>query len=138
MKNSITTTLFILILVGITSCKQKTDEDSEVIEVLDCSSVKTGKFKYANPAYGEWIIDRNETTSVEISKSDDLKIYSDVEWITDCEYELHITDTDNGDNMEVVTSTLRVVIIDVMDYGYKCTSYTANGPQDFEMIRIDE
>lgn len=138
MKNTITATLSILIFIGITSCKQKTDEDSEVIEVLDCSSVKTGKFKYANPAFGEWIIDRNETTSVEISKSDDLKIYSDVVWITDCEYELHITDTDNGDNMEVITSTLRVVITDVMDYGYKCTSYTASGPQDFEMIRIDE
>lgn len=138
MKKSITVTLFILILIGITSCKHKTEEDSEGIEVLDCSSVKTGKFKYANPAYGEWIIDRNKTTSVEISKSDDLKIYSDVTWITDCEYELHITDTDNGDNMEVITSTLRVVITDVMDHGYTCTSYTANGSQDFEMIRIDE
>lgn len=99
--------------------------------------MKTGKFKYANPAYGEWIIDRNETTSIEISETDDLKIYSDVVWITDCEYELHITDTDNLDNMAVVSSVLRVVITDVMDYGYKCVSYTPDGPEEFEMIRID-
>ncbi|PRP66513.1 hypothetical protein [Nonlabens agnitus] len=139
MKNNIASTLFFMVLMLATmSCKNDKDSSADdVVEVLDCSSVKTGKFKYANPAYGEWIIDRNETTSVEISKTDDLKIYSDVVWITDCEYELHITDTDNLDNMAVVSSVLRVVITDVMDYGYKCISYTPDGPEEFEMIRID-
>jgi len=32
---------------------------------------------------------------------------------------------------------LRVVIIDVTDYGYRCISYTDNGPEEFEMIRMD-
>lgn len=129
----------IAILSITTSCKtDKESTNDEIIDVLDCSSVKTGKFKYANPAFGEWIIDRNETTSIEISETDDLKIYSDVVWITDCEYELHITDTDNLDNMQVVSSVLRVVITDVTDYGYKCISYTVDGPEEFEMIKIDE
>ncbi|SCY03460.1 hypothetical protein SAMN05192588_0827 [Nonlabens sp. Hel1_33_55] len=139
MKKIATTTLLALMLSLAMSCKtdKESVEEDELVEVLDCSSVKTGKFKYANPAYGEWIIDRNETTSIEISETDDLKIYSDVVWITDCEYELHITDTDNLDNMAVVSSVLRVVITDVMDYGYKCVSYTPDGPEEFEMIRID-
>ena len=139
MKKIATTTLLALMLSSAISCKtdKESVEEDELVEVLDCSSVKTGKFKYANPAYGEWIIDRNETTSIEISETDDLKIYSDVVWITDCEYELHITDTDNLDNMAVVSSVLRVVITDVMDYGYKCVSYTPDGPEEFEMIRID-
>lgn len=139
MKRTIVTTLFLFLSIFIIGCKENTasDDVEGLVEVLDCSSVKTGKFKYANPAYGEWIIDRNETTSIEISNTDDLKIYSDVVWITDCEYELHITDTDNLDNMKVVSSVLRVVITDVTDYGYKCISYTTDGPEEFEMIRID-
>jgi len=137
MNKTLATTLLFLIL-SIISCKKEGEsEDNELVEVLDCSSVKTGRFKYANPAYGEWIIDRNDSTSIEISETDDLKIYSDVKWITDCEYELHITDTDNLDNMKVVASVLRVVITDVTDYGYKCISYTNSGPEEFEMIRID-
>ena len=130
--------LAVATLIFTIGCKNdKQSSDNEIVDVLDCSSVKTGKFKYADPSFGEWIIDRNETTSIEISETDDLKIYSDVVWITDCEYELHITETDNGDNMSVTNSTLRVVITDVTDYGYKCISYTNDGPVEFEMIRID-
>ncbi len=133
--------LVISFLTSTVSCKNDSDNstnDAELIAPLDCSSIKTGKFKYANPAYGEWIIDRNDSTSIEISNNTDLKIYSDVKWITDCEYELYITDTDNLDNMKVVSQVLRVVITDVTDYGYKCISYTVDGPEEYEMIRINE
>ncbi|BAO56270.1 hypothetical protein [Nonlabens marinus] len=127
--------ILISLLAFITiSCKQNKKDD--LVEVLDCSSVKTGTFKYANEAYGEWIITRTDSTSIETSPSTEMKIYSTVNWISDCEYELHIEDVDKNDNMNVVNETLRVVITDVTDYGYKCISYTNDGPEEFEMIRI--
>jgi hypothetical protein len=129
------TYILVLLAALLTSCKN--DKKDDLVEVLDCSSVKTGTFKYANEAYAEWVIERTESTSVEYNPDTDMAIYSSVEWISDCEYELHIEDVDNSDNMAVISSVLRVVITDVTDYGYKCVSYTNNGPEEFEMIRTD-
>ncbi len=139
MKKIVTAGVFCLLFL-VWSCKndEKVSLEDQVIETPECDLVKTGKFKYANPAYGEWIIDRNDSTSIEISNQTDLKIYSSVNWITDCEYELTITDTENLDNMKVVSQVVRVVITQVTDYGYKCISYTVDGPEEFEMIRINE
>ncbi len=127
-----------LIIIAITTalygCKDGKEEDQ--IAVLDCSTVKTGTFKYANEAYGEWVIERTDSTSVEYSPTTEMRIHSTVNWLSDCEYELHIQDVDKNDNMAVVNSVLRVVITDVTDYSYKCTSYTNSGPEEFEMIRI--
>jgi hypothetical protein len=125
----------LLAALSLTSCKQ---DKEDMIEALDCSSVKTGNFKYANEDYGQWIIERNDSTSIERSPDTDMTIYSTVKWLSDCEYELHIQDVDKSDNMAVVNSVLKVVITDVTEYGYKCTSYTNSGPEDFEMIRINE
>ncbi|WP_194852625.1 hypothetical protein [Nonlabens antarcticus] len=125
----------VLIAASLLSCKN--DKNEDLVDELDCSSVKTGTFKYANKAYGEWIIERNDSTSIESSPSTEMKIYSKVVWITDCEYELHIQDVDKSDNMAVINSVLRVVITDVTDYGYKCITYNNSGPEEFEMIRID-
>ena len=59
MKRTIVTTLFLFLSIFIIGCKKNaaSDDVEGLVDVLDCSSVKTGKFKYANPAYGEWIID---------------------------------------------------------------------------------
>ena len=133
MKNTI-----VLVLLAVMTISCKNDKKEDLVQVLDCSSVKTGTFKYANEAYGEWIITRTDSTSIESSPDTDMKIYSTVKWMSDCEYELHIEDVDKNDNMNVVNETLRVVITDVTDYGYKCISYTNDGPEEFEMIRIDE
>lgn len=132
MKNICIIFIFTIVLV---SCKN--DKKNDLVEILDCSSVKTGTFKYANEAYGEWIIERNDSSSIERSPKTGMTIYSSVEWLSDCEYQLNVEDLDNADNMAVIMTNLRVVITDVMDYGYKCISYTNNGPEYFEMIRIE-
>jgi hypothetical protein len=130
------TLTFAVLCIVFWSCKD--DKNTESVDALDCTAVHTGTFKYADEQYGEWIVQRTDSVSIETSPDDDLKIYSSVEWITDCEYELHVQDTDNSDNMTVMSSTIRVVITDVTDYGYKCIAYTIDGPEEIEMIRVDE
>ncbi len=51
----------------------------------DCSSFKTGNFKYVLEDQPETII-RTDSTQVEINSIDKIEIYSTVEWVSDCEY----------------------------------------------------
>jgi len=128
--------IFIIVAGLLLSCKN--DNKNELVKALDCSSVKTGTFKYANKTFADWVIERTDSASVEYNPETGMTIYSSVVWISDCEYELHIEDLDNSDKVAVISSVLRVVITDITEDGYKCTSYTNNGPEEFEMIRIDE
>ncbi|AZQ44392.1 hypothetical protein [Nonlabens ponticola] len=128
-------TVLFTLLICFTACK--TDKTADLVEVIDCTDVKEGKFAYNDPIYGDWIIERKGDKNIETSPDTDLKIYSDIKWITDCEYELHVQDVGNSDNMAVVSSTIRILITEVTENGYKCIAYTNEGPQELEMIRVD-
>jgi hypothetical protein len=72
--------LFVIVLlaVSLVSGAQNTD----------CSKVKNGSFKQADEGQGEMIIIRKGKTQTEENSATGLKLSMDINWTSDCTYEL--------------------------------------------------
>ena len=107
------TIYLILILMSFQSCSGQ----------LKCSDLKNGIFELKSET-GTTIIERNGNTQIE--KKDGLNYYSDVEWITDCKYELKNHRNHNGElEKEELNSVYIVEIIEIMKDSVKIKT-TAN------------
>lgn len=90
---------------------------------LKCSDLKNGIFELKSET-GTTIIERNGNTQIE--KKDGLNYYSDVEWITDCKYELKNHRNHNEElEKEELNSVYIVEIIEIMKDSVKIKT-TAN------------
>ncbi|WP_345170424.1 hypothetical protein [Algibacter aquimarinus] len=102
-----------------------------------CSDFKVGDFKYSNPEYSEWIINRTDSTQIETSTKTGIKIFSSVDWKSDCEYILTSYKVLNSDAKNIVGSIFHVEIIKTLADSYICISKNdAIDDMVLEMIKI--
>jgi hypothetical protein len=78
---------------------------------IKCSDLKNGTFELKSET-GTTIIERKENTQIE--KFNGLNYYSDVEWLTDCKYELKNHRNHNGElDNEELNSIYTVEIMEI-------------------------
>jgi len=124
MKDIITLFAFILLF---TSCTMK----------KECLDFRTGKFEYTNPEHSEWTVFRTDSTQIEISRKNGIKIYGSIQWKSDCEYVLTYDKIENSDFKDLVGSNVYVEITETKKNKYKCHSESNGLNMDFEMIKIE-
>ncbi len=92
---------------------------------LDCSSVKTGKFKSSDEIVGETIIERTDQFQIEENKKHAYKLKLKVTWINDCTYQLEpVEDLLNPENQDLPTMILTCTITEITENGYILISRT--------------
>lgn len=104
---------------------------------LKCDNLKNGIFELVSET-GTTIIVRNENTQIE--KFNGLNYYSDVEWISDCKYQLKNHRDNNGELIKDEINVIYTVeIIEISKVSVKIRT-TANYT-DFKLdrtLKIDE
>lgn len=82
----------------------------------DCKDFKTGIFKYDTFNYPEKII-RTNSMQVEINPLTGRKIYTSVEWVSECEYILTYKKIINSefDESDLIGEKIYVKILDIID-----------------------
>jgi len=106
---------------------------------LDCSSVKTGKFKLPDEIVGETIIERSDKFQIEENKKYGFKLKLKVTWINDCTYQLEfIEDLLNPENKDLPTTIVTCSIKEITENGYIQISSSDSDPKILksELIRI--
>lgn len=88
---------------------------------VDCTSIKTGKFKLSNDPSGTTMITRTVDEQIEENKDLGLKIRYKVKWIDDCTYQLFEAKIRQGDKSFIgqKSDTLTVNITEVNTSYYK-------------------
>ncbi len=91
---------------------------------LDCSSVKTGKFKLDSQKSGTTIITRTSTEQIEVNKDLNVKVRYKVKWIDDCTYQLFQAKIHQGNKYFEGNKgdTLPIRIIEINQDYYKVNS----------------
>lgn len=106
-------------------------------QISPCTNFKTGEYKYANPKYAEWTVKRNDTIQVETSSKTGIKIYSLIEWKTDCQYKLTCNKVLNSDRKNIVGKVFIISITDTFIDRYKCISKSTDPTiKDYELEMI--
>jgi len=114
------TIYLILILMSFQSCNGQ----------LKCSDLKNGTFELKSET-GTTIIERKGNTQIE--KNDGLNYYSDVEWITDCKYELKNHRNHNGElEKEELNSIYTVEILKITKDSVKIKTTSNYSDQSLE------
>lgn len=86
---------------------------------LDCSLVKTGKFKIVDKQSGETIIERTENFQIEENKKYGYKLKLEVTWLNGCTYKLKpVMDLLNPKNKELPKMILTSTIVEITEDGY--------------------
>ncbi len=86
---------------------------------LDCSSIKTGKFKIVDELSGLTEIERNSDFQIEENKKLNYKLKLSVTWIDNCTYVLKpVEDLLNPDNNDLPKMVLTCKIVEMTDNGY--------------------
>ena len=103
-----------------------------------CSNFKVGEFKYANPEYSDWQVNRTDSTQIETNTKNGIKIYSFVAWKSDCEYVLTSYKVLNSDSKNIIDRVFNVEIIKTLPNSYICISKNdAIDDMVLEMIKLD-
>jgi hypothetical protein len=74
------TTLLVIILLAVSFVSDA--------QSMDCTKLKSGTFKTADEGQGEMIITRKGKTQTEENQATGLKLSMDINWTSDCSYEL--------------------------------------------------
>ncbi|MCC5916612.1 MAG: hypothetical protein JJU02_04720 [Cryomorphaceae bacterium] len=86
---------------------------------IDCSSIKTGKYRIYSEAAGETIIERDEKYQIEENRKHGYKLKLEVTWIDDCTYQLRpVEDLLNPDNNNLPEMVLTCKVIELTENGY--------------------
>lgn len=115
-------------------------EEKCIQKPIDCSAVKTGKFKSYDEVVGETIIERTDKYQIEENTKHSYKLKLEVKWIDDCTYQLKpIEDLLNPENKELPTMILTCAITEITESGYIQLSSSNIDPRRMktELIRIE-
>lgn len=119
----------------------KTELEEKCIQSdIDCSSVKTGKFRSFDEEVGETIIERTEKYQIEENKKHGYKLKLEVTWIDDCTYQLKpVADLLNPENKNLPTMVLTCKVVELTENGYKQISSSDIDPTRIktELTRIE-
>jgi tetratricopeptide (TPR) repeat protein len=116
-------------------------EETCRVKDLDCSDIKTGKFKHLSEEYGETIIERTIEYQIEESIKYGDKIKLKITWIDDCTYQLQpVEDLSNPENNEIPTMILTSTITEITKNGYIQISSSNGNPMKIksEIIRMEK
>jgi len=114
------TIYLILILLSFQSCSGQ----------LKCSDLKNGTFELKSET-GTTIIERKGNTQIETNEG--LNYYSDVEWITNCKYELKNHRNHNGElEKEELNSIYTVEILEITKDSVKIKTTSNFSDQSLE------
>lgn len=88
-------------------------------ENLNCSSIKTGKFKISDESAGLTIIERTPYFQIEENTKHGYKLKLKVTWINDCTYQLEpVEDLLNPENKNLPKMILTCTITEITNKGY--------------------
>ena len=118
--------------------KQIMDEIYNSFEFLsftskNCKDLTNGKFFYSLNNTNNYI-ENSEEFQTEIGIKENLKIVSKKKWVSDCEYDLEVTETSHSNNFPT-GSTLNIKIVDVTKNGYTYIWETLNGRGRNKLIK---
>ncbi|GAL89327.1 hypothetical protein [Jejuia pallidilutea] len=105
-----------------------------------CLDFKTGKFKYENPSYADWQINRTDSIQIETNTATGLVIHNDVNWISNCEFTLTCTKVSQPVYNNAVGKVFKVIITDTSNNGYSCIlmpNEVQPNNMKFKMIKVD-
>jgi Tfp pilus assembly protein PilF len=109
-------------------------------KIIDCTNLKTGKFKSYDELTGETIIERTDKYQIEENTKHGYKLKLEVTWIDDCTYRLKpIEDLLNPENKELPTMILTCTITEKTEKGYIQISSSDIDPRKIkmELIKIE-
>ncbi len=108
--------------------------------VVDCSSIRTGKFKSQDVESGETIIVRTEKYQIEENNKYGYKLKLEVTWLDDCTYQLKpVEDMLNQENKSLPKMVLTCKVTEITENGYVQISSSDVYPQRIkaELTRIE-
>ena len=86
---------------------------------LDCSSIKTGKFKIEDELSGITEIERDSKFQIEENKKYNYKLKLSVTWLDNCTYQLKpVEDLIHPDNKDLPKMILTCKIVEITENGY--------------------
>ncbi len=103
---------------------------------LKCADFKTGNFRYENPIFSDWIVQRTEKIQIEINLNDGTEVHSYIDWTSDCAYTLTLKKILNTTVKGMQGKELFVTIIKIN--GNKMKYLCKFGSEEYsdEMIKI--
>ena len=103
---------------------------------LDCSGLKTGRFRITDERYGVTIIERTEKFQIEEDPETGHNLKLEITWIDDCTY---VEVLEGPEKRNLPTMILTCVITEITDGGYIQISSSDEFPLKLnkEVIRID-
>ena len=121
------TILVLVILTGLNSCTQN----------LTCADFKTGKFKYLDSSYSEWIITRTDSTQTETNLKNGNEYFGSISWKTDCKYVLTYKKIPDSHNQDVMDKEIQIEIIETYNNKYLCVSKMDTIEMKFEFLKLN-
>ena len=119
-------TLIILTLLIFSSCaKDKA-----------CEKFKEGSFKYSNPEFADWLVERKGNKQREINAKTGVEYHAAVKWNQNCSYQLTYTKVLNEKENDMVGKEIQVKITETNDEGYVCKSTLGEDEIELGMLRI--
>lgn len=86
---------------------------------LDCSSIRTGKFKLSDETSGVTIIERADQFQIEENSKHGYKLKFEVAWINECTYQLEpVEDLLNPENEDLPAMIVTCTITEITEHGY--------------------
>lgn len=107
---------------------------------VDCSGIKTGKYRMIDEESGETIIERTEKFQIEENTKFGYKLKLEISWIDECTYKLRpVEDLINPENQELPSMVLTCKIVEITGKGYIQISSSDIDPRELktEVIRIE-
>ena len=109
------------------SCKQ---------ENMDCSRLKTGKYKIEDERTGTTLIERNEEFQFEVNEKYNYNSKLKIKWLDDCTYQLSSLDEDIDPNDEMSSIVITCTITEINDKGY--VQVSSSDKSDFKLTALVE
>lgn len=108
-------------------------------EPKDCSSFKTGTFKYTAPEFQNITVIRNDSMQIETDSKLDLKFVSSVKWLSNCRYSVTLLEANRKHYDSIIGNTLNIDIISTTDKSYEYHSYEGRNLKNIgEMVKIGD
>lgn len=103
----------------------------------DCSSFKTGTFKYVNSKAQNTVIVRNDSIQIETDVDNGFELTGSIKWLSDCKYKLTYTSVSNPDYESILGTTFNVDITSTEKNTYKYSAYNESRKITGELVRIE-